>query len=112
MTTTLFAVQFTTATPVQVVQAFNADGTVQKANEVARQQAGAVPAAVGAAPEEDDDDDDDDDEDLDILDDDDDDDDDEGMCSESPQHFNDNYLHTRKKTLLMFNCNNIPKLST
>lgn len=81
MTTTLIAVQFTTATPVQVVQAFNVDGTVQKANEVARQQTVAAPVNAAAVPvggEDDDDDDDDDDEDLDILDDDDDDDDEEG----------------------------------
>lgn len=86
MTTTLFAVQFTTATPVQVVQAFNVDGTAQKASEVARQQAVAAPANAAPAPvgEDDDDDDDDDDEDLDILDDDDDDDDDEGMCTKVP----------------------------
>lgn len=81
MTITVIAVQLTTASPVQVVQAFN-DGAVQKSNEVARQQTVAVPAAaaVPSPTDEDDDDDDDDDDDLDILDDDDDDDDEEGKA--------------------------------
>lgn len=83
MTTALIAVQFTDATPVQVVQAFHVDGTEQKTNEVARQQTVAAPAVAAPAPiDDDDEEDDDDDEDLDILDDDDEEDDDEGMCYE------------------------------
>lgn len=75
MTTTLIAVQFTSASPVQVVQAFN-DGS--KSNEVARQQTVSAAAAPAPVADDDDDDDEDDDDDLDILDDDDEDDDDEG----------------------------------
>lgn len=100
VTSALIAIQLTTASPVQVIQAFN-DGatkteetlaTVPKTNElsVGRQQT--VQAAAAPVEEEDDEDDDDDDDDLDIPLDDDDDDDDEDDDSDDDDDDDDDYL--------------------
>lgn len=69
ITTTLIAIQLTTASPVQVAQTFSdnnsktiTDAAVPKNNElIGRQQTVAAPAPVAAVEEDDDDDDDDDD---------------------------------------------------
>lgn len=84
VTSAIIAIQVTTASPVQVVQAFSDGGDKEivailpKVNElnIGRQQT--VQQVAPVAVEEDDDEDDDDDDDLDLpLDDDDDDEDDE-----------------------------------